>query len=538
MKNLVAVEFSNRFTNELPIETLQAPERIPQSRQVYNACSSLVYPTPVRKSSLVAWSEGLASSFRLQRPVPDSNDLEMLAGNFVPASMRPYAMCYGGHQFGNWAGQLGDGRAITLGEIGDSDGELWELQLKGSGPTPYSRSADGRAVLRSSIREFVASEAMFGLNVPTTRAVALVSTGDAVVRDMFYTGNARAEPGAIVARMSPTFLRFGSFEIFAARGDSTILRQLIFWTINRWFPDITVDPSSSLLIQNQAIGQFFKKVCQSTATLIAEWQRVGFVHGVMNTDNMSILGLTIDYGPFGWLDNFDLEWTPNTTDLPGRRYCFGRQPAAARWNLERLGKALLIALEGSGESSLVEEGLALYDSHLLTSLEVMWGKRLGIRNMSFKLHDSLFENLDALLRNNEIDMTLFFRGLSDVAFTEGSAIPERIVRSVYKETQKDEALKAISAWLTLYRAAALHEPWEHELRVNVMNRTNPLIVPRNFQLHTIIEECCNGEFSGLERLQNAMYTPYDNLPQVEEWDKARPEWARHTPGSSTLSCSS
>src|SRR3569623_2446364 len=252
--------------------------------------------------------------------------------------MQPWASNYGGHQFGHWAGQLGDGRAITVGEIINAAGQRWELQLKGAGPTPYSRHADGRAVLRSSIREFLCSEAMHHLGVPTTRALCLVETGEAVVRDMFYDGHPREEPGAIVCRVAPSFVRFGHFELPYARNDVALLRQLADFTIRRAFPHLRG--------QGEALyADWFGVVCERTARLMALWMRVGFVHGVMNTDNMSILGLTIDYGPYGWIDDYDPDWTPNTTDAEGRRYRFGAQPQVAYWNLTRLAGALAPAFE-------------------------------------------------------------------------------------------------------------------------------------------------------------------------------------------------
>jgi uncharacterized protein YdiU (UPF0061 family) len=247
--------------------------------------------------------------------------------------MRPYAARYGGHQFGVWAGQLGDGRAITLGELMPRPGERWELQLKGAGRTPYSRTADGRAVLRSSVREFLCSEAMHFLGVPTTRALSLVATGDIVVRDMFYDGNPMPEPGAVVCRVAPSFVRFGNFEIHASRGENELLQRLADYIITEHFKEL--GPPTP-----EVYKLWFEEVCRRTGVMIAHWMRVGFVHGVMNTDNMSILGLTIDYGPYGWLEGYDPAWTPNTTDLPGRRYAYGRQPDVAAWNLARLANAL------------------------------------------------------------------------------------------------------------------------------------------------------------------------------------------------------
>ena len=240
---------------------------------------------------------------------------QVFGGNALLAGMEPYAANYGGHQFGNWAGQLGDGRAITLGEAINARGERWELQLKGAGPTPYSRTADGRAVLRSSVREFLCSEAMHHLGVPTTRALCLVATGEQVVRDMFYDGHPQPEPGAIVCRVAPSFMRFGNFELPASRGDAAAARAARRLRDPHATSRSCRARATGALTTLRAPGS--REVCERTALMVAHWMRVGFVHGVMNTDNMSILGLTIDYGPYGWLDDFDLDWTPNTTDARG-----------------------------------------------------------------------------------------------------------------------------------------------------------------------------------------------------------------------------
>ena len=237
--------------------------------------------------------------------------LKVFSGNKVLENTDPYAMCYGGHQFGNWAGQLGDGRAINLTEVVHED-QRWALQLKGAGETPYSRTADGLAVLRSSIREHLCSEAMFHLGVPTTRSLSLMLTGDEVLRDMLYDGNADYEKGAVVCRVSPSFIRFGNFQILAARKDVKTLTELTDYTIRHFFPKIKSTGKESYI-------EFFNEVVDRTLEMIVHWQRVGFVHGVMNTDNLSILGLTIDYGPYGWLEDYDVDWTPNTTDRGHKR---------------------------------------------------------------------------------------------------------------------------------------------------------------------------------------------------------------------------
>src|SRR6185436_3447737 len=291
--DLANTRFSNRFVAELPAD----PVTVNVPRQVSGACYTVVRPTPVAAPKLLAWSSDLATSLGLGFPSRQSIDL--LSGNTVLEAMIPYAARYGGHQFGNWAGQLGDGRAITLGEIAGQ-----ELQLKGAGLTPYSRTADGRAVLRSSLREFLCSEAMHWLGVPTTRALSLVATGEPVVRDMFYDGHPREEPGAVVCRVAPSFLRFGNFQLLAAQGEHETLRRLADFVCTNHFPGKTIEAA-------------FQEICRRTGLLMADWMRLGFVHGVMNTDNMSVLGVTIDYGPYGWLEGYDLAWTPNTTDAEG-----------------------------------------------------------------------------------------------------------------------------------------------------------------------------------------------------------------------------
>ncbi|HVJ37063.1 MAG TPA: YdiU family protein, partial [Stenotrophomonas sp.] len=316
-------EFDNRFLQQLPGD----PEAGPRVREVLGAAWSAVAPTPVRAPRLLGYSREVAAALGLEPDeVAEPGFAQVFAGNALWPGMQTYAANYGGHQFGHWAGQLGDGRAIGLGEVIGGDGTRHELQLKGAGRTPYSRGADGRAVLRSSLREFICSEAMHHLGVPTTRALCLVGSGESVVRDMFYDGHPRAEPGALVCRVAPSFLRFGSFELPASRGDLALLRQLADFTQARDYPELIGTAAAR-------DAEWFGQICERTAEMVAQWMRVGFVHGVTNTDNMSILGLTIDYGPYGWLEDYDPEWTPNTTDAGGRRYRFGAQPQVAYWNL-------------------------------------------------------------------------------------------------------------------------------------------------------------------------------------------------------------
>src|SRR5687768_11385754 len=398
LNDLSNVQFDNSFVRELPGDS--STQNVP--RAVRNACYTLVDPTPVRAPRLLAWADPVGEMLGISRPAsPVDPVVEVLSGNRVLNGMQPYAARYGGHQFGQWAGQLGDGRAITLGEILCPDGIRRELQLKGSGKTPYSRTADGRAVLRSSVREFLCSEAMHYLGVPTTRALSMVATGDSVVRDMFYDGNPQPETGAIVCRVSPSFVRFGNFEILAAQDEPETLKRLADYVIREHFPELGA-PSPS------TYARWFEEICRRTGTLIAHWMRVGFVHGVMNTDNMSILGLTIDYGPYGWLEGYDLRWTPNTTDLPGRRYAYGAQPQIAAWNLSRLAVALRPLVQ---DESALESGLATYADTFNNSWSSMLADKLGLASLEHRDDNTLLSDLFEVLQQVETDMTLFFRCL-------------------------------------------------------------------------------------------------------------------------------
>ena len=292
------LHLNDTFNNQLPADTDTSNTR----RQVFGACFSYVTPRVPSSPKLLHVTAELADLIGLSKEdVASTEFLEVVSGSKVYPETQPYAMAYAGHQFGNWAGQLGDGRAINLFEVLHNN-QRWALQLKGAGETPYSRNADGLAVLRSSIREHLCSEAMFHLGVPTTRSLSLVSTGDKVLRDILYNGNPAYEDGAVVCRVAPSFIRFGNFELLAARKDIVNLQALADYTIHYFYPEITS-------IGKEKYLAFYQEVVNRTVDMIVEWQRVGFVHGVMNTDNMSILGLTIDYGPYGWLEDYNPDWT-------------------------------------------------------------------------------------------------------------------------------------------------------------------------------------------------------------------------------------
>ena len=390
---------NDRFTKELPADPVLANTR----RQVEKACFSYVTPKKTRKPEILHVSPEMLSELGLsEEDLTDDVFLNVFTGNSVLPNTRPYAMCYGGHQFGNWAGQLGDGRAINLAEVKHKN-KHWTLQLKGAGETPYSRTADGLAVLRSSIREYLCSEAMYHLGVPTTRALTLALTGDEVMRDMLYDGNRAYEQGAIVGRVAPSFIRFGSFQIHSASGDTETLKVLVEHTVRTHFPSHSTNTDAGLLA-------WLCQIAEDTALMIAHWMRVGFVHGVMNTDNMSIHGLTIDYGPYGWIEAYDPNWTPNTTDLSHRRYRFSNQPRIAGWNVARLLEAIAPLLN---EPEQLSQILDVYFEAIGEQQNSMWAGKLGFD--AFKDEDvELVRELNNLLQLVETDMTIFFRLLSDL----------------------------------------------------------------------------------------------------------------------------
>ncbi len=501
--DLSAASFRNSFVEEMPADPVTANT----PRLVANASYTRVAPTPVAAPRLLAWSAALAADLGLARP--SAAALEALAGNRVFAGMHPYAARYGGHQFGGWARQLGDGRAITLGELAARDGSRQELQLKGAGATPYSRGADGRAVLRSSLREFLCSEAMHCLGVPTTRALSLVGSGEQVVRDMFYDGNPEPEPGAVLCRVAPSFLRFGNFEIHAAHGEQALLQRLADYVIRHFYPGLSY-------------AQWYREVCRRTARLMSDWMRLGFVHGVMNTDNMSVLGLSIDYGPYGWLEGYDPAWTPNTTDGMTRRYCYGNQPQIALWTLARFAEALLPLVPREA----LEDGLKIYGTVYQESFGKALAAKLGLAAFDREGDEALLAELFQVLNAVETDFTLFFRGLSAV---REDALVAPLRRAFYAEPPA-EHLARLEAWLRRWLARSPER--------SRMNAVNPKYVPRNYLAQQAIDAMAQGDASVLERLMRVLARPYDEQPENDALADRRPEWARHKPGCSALSCSS
>jgi uncharacterized protein YdiU (UPF0061 family) len=514
------LNLNDTFNRELPAD----PNTENRVRQVENAAFSYVTPKKPGKPLLIHASPQMLEAVGLTPKDAASEEfLKVFSGAEIYPETKPYAMCYGGHQFGNWAGQLGDGRAINLFEV-ENKGEQWALQLKGAGLTPYSRGADGLAVLRSSIREYLCSEAMFHLGVPTTRALSLIATGDMVLRDMLYNGNAAFEKGAVVCRVAPSFVRFGNFQIFLVRQDPENLKLLTDYTIRHFYPHLGAPGKATYI-------EFFREVCRRTLDLIIHWERVGFVHGVMNTDNMSILGLTIDYGPYGWLEDFDPNWTPNTTDAGQKRYRFGNQAAVGVWNLMQLGNALYPLIE---DAAPLEEILENYQTEYLPKHVQMMSDKLGLETPAET--DFIIE-LEQLIYQSEIDLTLFFRNLSK--FDEFN--PNEFWTPLKASSYSANIEKLREKWFGFFQSYAgllINETREKPLRVEAMNRTNPKYVLRNYMAQLAIDAADAGDYSVVDELFNLLLKPYDEQPDAEKWFALRPDWAKTKVGCSMLSCSS
>ncbi len=459
--------------------------------------------------------------------------------------------------------------AVINLEIGrgnlEMGGRLWYLQLKGAGITPYSRNADGLAVLRSSVREFLCSEAMHYLGVPTTRALSLTLTGDTVVRDMFYDGNAKPELGAVVCRVAPSFTRFGNFQLPASRGDIDLLKKLVAYTIttdfSHDFPDQdSLDQGSVDIAEptKENILQWYNKVSERTLDMVLHWMRVGFVHGVMNTDNMSILGLTIDYGPYGWLEDYDPTWTPNTTDASNRRYRFEHQPQIAHWNLLQLANAIL-PLVGDEDSDSNEGRKALeatlnqFAENYQTRHLAMQLEKLGLKPLSAKQTLSeqghsddavLVTDLLTLLQSVETDMTLFYRCLAEVDVSSSTVLTSKeyvslLTDAYYQPDQlTEEYTLQLHQWVERYVIRSESEGVAQTQRKHIMNAVNPLYVLRNYLSQVAIDKAENGDFSGVEELMEVLKNPYIEQEGKKHLAEKRPEWARHRAGCSMLSCSS
>ena len=457
-----------------------------------SAFSQPVALSPLNEPELVSWNTDAAQILGWDS-LPDQIT-ELLNGQ-IPLERPPVASLYAGHQFGVWVPQLGDGRAAILGEIAN-EGIDWELQLKGSGPTPYSRGGDGRAVLRSSIREYLCCEAMHGLGISTTRALCLINSKTPVYRE-------EVESGALIVRMAPTHIRFGSFEVFASRGQTDEVRQLADYVIQRHYPECLQSDNPYLT--------FYQKVIERTAEMIAGWMAQGFSHGVMNTDNMSILGLTIDYGPFGFMENYNPDYICNHSDQTGR-YAFNQQPNIASWNLGALGNALLSLFETSEAQSVLDGFKDLY----LNAYKRRMSAKLGLDKVT-ETSEKLIDELLHLMRDCQADYSRTFRLLS-------------------RESTWDQATQLFgdsgqfNAWLLqLAECRASHADCEY-----LALGQNPKYLLRNYMAQIAIEKAQQGDYSEIDRQLRLMLQPFDEHPESEEYFAEPPDWAKQL----SLSCSS
>ena len=460
-------------------------------------------PTPLPEPHWIATSTGTAGLLGLDPQwLACDEALQALTGNAVLPGSHPLASVYSGHQFGVWAGQLGDGRAILLGETASGH----EIQLKGAGRTPYSRMGDGRAVLRSSIREFLCSEAMHALGIPTTRALSLTGSPAPIRRE-------EIETAAVVARVAPSFIRFGHFEHFAARDQLAPLRQLADYVIDRHYPECRTAGA----LAGNAYANFLQAVSERTARLLAHWQAVGFCHGVMNTDNMSILGLTLDYGPFQFLDAFVPGHICNHSDHHGR-YAYNRQPNIAYWNLFCLAQALLPLIE---DQDTALAALESYKTVFPGAFMAQMRKKLGLTQAQDS-SEALVEPLLQLLAQNAVDYTIFWRRLSH-AVAEGQFEP---VRDLFADRA------AIDAWLLSYSELLALE--DKAQAADLMLNSNPKFVLRNHLGEQAIRAAKGGDFSELATLQRLLERPFDEHPGHEAYADFPPDWA----SSISISCSS
>jgi uncharacterized protein YdiU (UPF0061 family) len=492
MKRLEELLFSNSFA--------RLPEAFYQRLEV----------TPLQGAHLAAFNCAAAQLIDLHPEEAQRDDLHAFFNGEKPLpGSEPLAAIYAGHQFGQLVPQLGDGRAILLGEVTNEAGERWELQLKGAGITPFSRRGDGRAVLRSTIREYLCSEAMHGLGIPTTRALLMTGSKEEVYREQI-------ESGAMLLRMAPSHVRFGSFELFYYRQQFEPIQQLADYVIEHHYPELIEHESKYL--------ELFRQVTLRTADLIAQWQLVGFAHGVMNTDNMSILGLTLDYGPFGFLDAYQPGYICNHSD-PYGRYAFDQQPTIGGWNLSRLGQALLPILEGAPEEAAAAANAILneYEPHLQQHYHQGMLRKLGLQT-SCPEDQQLIDDLLQLLAANRIDYTRFFRGLCD--FDE----------TLEANPQRDEFIdrNAFDSWAKRYAERLLADVSRREVRQLEMSRVNPKYILRNYLAQQAIEQAEAGDYSEIERLHRLLQQPFDEQPEFEHYAVAPPEWSQEL----EISCSS
>lgn len=465
--------------------------RLPEA--FYRRCD----PTPVATPRLLKLNTALARELGLPLDELGNDTLARLfAGNLVPEGAKPLAMAYAGHQFGNLVPQLGDGRAVLLGEVVDSRGRRRDIQLKGAGATPFSRGGDGRAPLGPVIREYLVSEAMHALGVPTTRALAAVTTGERVFRDF-------ALPGAVITRVASSHIRVGTFEFFAVRGDFDNVRTLADYVIRRHFPDIAETAG------NTPYPALLEAAIQRQAELVAHWMGIGFIHGVMNTDNTTISGETIDYGPCAFMDNYHPNTVFSSIDAGGR-YAYQMQPRIAQWNLARFAECLVPLIDDDQERAVALATSLLHE--FVPRYEEAWLARMGAKiGLSGPREDDrpLIEDLLVAMADNEVDFTLLFRRLCDAAENPANS---HQVRPLFNRPE------AWDEWAKRWAERITQEPGSPQDRANRMRATNPAVIPRNHRIEQAIDKAVKeDDFSDFERLDQALRHPFEDDPERDSW---------------------
>ena len=470
-----------------------------------------VNPQPLSDPYLVAFSPAVADLLDIDPVLFQSQQLiDLLSGSEANLDSDPLAMIYAGHQFGHFVPQLGDGRALMIGEIADSNGSDWEIQLKGSGLTPFSRMGDGRAVLRSTIREYLCSEAIAALGIPSTRALCITGSNDLVYRE-------RPETAAVLTRVAPSHLRFGNFEVFFYRQQYAELKILADFIIEQFYPDCSA-------VENPYL-ELLRQVIERTARLVAQWQLVGFTHGVLNSDNMSMLGLTIDYGPYGFLDTYESAFVCNHSDELGR-YAYDQQPHIGLFNLSCLAQAMLPLIDAESGEMAAEQAkqlLADYQPAYLAHYYQGMAAKLGLQ--SFREGDEMLISSLFALMEKSVDFTNFFRRLSEIGQTEDK---DNELRDMFIDRE------GFTAWYHDYLARQESDKSAAEMRQRQMLAVNPKFILRNYLAQQAIERAEQGDFSEVEALHDLLQQPFDEQPERADYAAEPPDWARHI----DLSCSS
>lgn len=467
-----------------------------------------VMPQPLDNSEWVIWNSDFARQFDLSTTAPDGDLKALLAGEAIIEGAPPIAMKYAGHQFGAYNPDLGDGRGLLLGELTDNSGQVYDLHIKGAGLTPYSRMGDGRAVLRSTIREYLCSEAMAGLGIPTTRALGMLVSDTPVYRE-------KCEQGALLLRVAKTHIRFGHFEHFFYTNQLGELKLLADKVIEWYWPDCSQYDNSYLAM--------FEHIAANTANMIAQWQAYGFAHGVMNTDNMSIIGETFDYGPFGFLDDYEPGYICNHSDYQGR-YAFDQQPRIGLWNLSALAHSLSPLIERAD----LERVLASYETQLGEQFSLLMRSKLGLTN-KHEGDKQLFASMFEVLQQSRVDYTRFMRTLSSLDKQQESDVIDLFIDR-----------EAASHWLSLYTQRCLKEVDENgnsisaEQRCEQMRRVNPKYILRNYLAQIAIEKAEQGDFSEVHALAQLLKHPFDEQPDMDAYANLPPDWGKKM----EISCSS